>query len=157
MSGTRLDSVMAKIVISNLDYGEKCPSDLDCNNCGMCCRAVAPLLTTNEVLSGIYPMMLIDPPDDVKNAIPDAKWLIVMANSPYYGCPWLGEDNRCKHYNIRPLACRLFDCRTARNHPFPAIAKLRFGVCALDNEEKEKDEKAKAKAKKVHVVTTPDL
>lgn len=149
MSGTRIDSITAKLVVSNLDPDSPQPKDLDCSGCGLCCRGVSPLLTTNEVLSGIYPMSFIDVPPEIKDAVQDARWLVVMANSQYYGCPWLGEDNRCKHYNLRPLACRQFDCRTASNHPFPAIAKLRFGVCAKDKEERELNDRAKIKMKPV--------
>jgi Fe-S-cluster containining protein len=147
MSGARIDSIVAKLVISNLDPSIEAPKDLDCRNCGMCCKGVSPLLTTQEVLSGLYPMMFVNPPDDVKEKIPDAKWMIVMASNPYHGCPWLDENNRCRHYDLRPLACRQFDCRTATNQPFPTIAKLRFGICANDKEEKEKTEHAKKNSK----------
>lgn len=143
MGGARIDSIVAKLVISNLNPNNEQPKDLDCHNCGMCCIGVSPLLTTQEVLSGLYPMMFIEPPEDVKKAIPDAKWMIVMATNPYYGCPWLGDDKKCKHYEMRPLACRQFDCRTVTNQPFPTIAKLRFGKCATDKEEYEKTEHAK--------------
>lgn len=143
MTSSRIDSVVAKLIINNLDPNTPQPNDLDCSNCGFCCRGVGPCLTTQEVFSGIYPMSFMEVPADMKALVPDAKWLITMANNPYHGCPWLGEDNRCKHYDLRPLACRLFDCRTATNPPFPAFAKLRFGKCALDEKEKEMNKNAK--------------
>lgn len=93
-----------KVVSVERDIPE---SNVDCKSvsCTECCEKLSPFLTHDEWTSGKYIYTLLDVGVDTPTiAIPRNE----------RGCVYLDENKHCTIYNIRPLACRQFDCR--KNH-----------------------------------------
>lgn len=79
-------------------------SDVPCHsvNCTECCERLSPYLTPEEFASGKYIYSFIDSGGDKPTiAIPRTE----------QGCVYLDHNKRCTIYDIRPKACRQFDCR----------------------------------------------
>lgn len=80
-------------------------SDVPCNtiNCIDCCVKLSPYLTPDEFMSGLYIYTFLNTADPDKPAacIPRTE----------RGCIYLDDDKKCSIYNIRPRACKQFDCR----------------------------------------------
>ena len=78
-------------------------SEIDCLQCGNCCKTAPPLLL-NEDINRISKKLNLS----VKNfmqeyVVKDEDGDLVLNQSP---CPFLGSDNFCKIYEVRPNACR---------------------------------------------------
>ncbi|MGT2933316.1 YkgJ family cysteine cluster protein [Streptococcus catagoni] len=79
--------------------------EIDCTKCANCCKTLGPLFTEADVeriskhfrmkLSAFEDMYLEVDEDNDK----------VFKSMP---CPFLGEDNLCSIYDVRPKACREF-------------------------------------------------
>ncbi|EMC44468.1 YkgJ family cysteine cluster protein [Streptococcus mutans] len=79
--------------------------EIDCTKCANCCKILGPLFTESDIsriakhfrmrLSVFEDMYLRVDEDNDK----------VFKSMP---CPFLGEDNLCSIYDIRPKACREF-------------------------------------------------
>jgi len=92
-------------------------SNVPCGECRQCCIDLSPYLTPAEFESGKYIWTLIAGPDNTPCiAIPKLE----------SGCVYF-INNNCSIYDIRPLACRQFDCRKGHHPKFDAIAKRNFG------------------------------
>lgn len=80
-------------------------SEIDCTQCANCCKSLGPLFTESDIvrISKTFRMKVSvfentyltvdDDGDKVFNTMP---------------CPFLGEDNLCSIYDVRPKACREF-------------------------------------------------
>ncbi len=90
-------------------------SDVPCGTCVLCCQILSPYLTPEELNSGLYPISLVMPSNDVLAMDPDAGPVVTIFKNPDGGCS-LFKDGSCSIYDHRPLACRQFDCRK-RHHP----------------------------------------
>lgn len=79
--------------------------EIDCTACANCCRSLGPLFTEADitriakhfrmklpVFEGLY-LKVDEDGDKVFQSMP---------------CPFLGEDNLCSIYDVRPKACREF-------------------------------------------------
>ena len=76
-------------------------------NCTECCERLSPYLTEEEFASGKYIYTLVNTGGDVPAiAIPRTE----------HGCIYLDQNKQCTIYDIRPKACRQFDCRKG-HHP----------------------------------------
>lgn len=85
-------------------------SDVPCGTCADCCKKLSPYLTVEEFSSGnyAYTFLAVDGADVPVIAIPKS----VDGGCMYY------VDHKCSIYNIRPKACRQFDCRNPEtSHP----------------------------------------
>lgn len=80
-------------------------SDVPCHTikCTECCEKLSPFLTPEEFASGKYIYTLIDAGDTQKPAIAIPR--------TEHGCVYLDHNKQCAIYDIRPKACRQFDCR----------------------------------------------
>lgn len=85
-------------------------SNPDCKsvNCTECCERLSPFLTEQEFLSGKYIYTFLNVGDDRKPAIAIPR--------TERGCIYLDENKMCTIYDMRPLACRQFDCSKG-HHP----------------------------------------
>jgi Fe-S-cluster containining protein len=117
-------------VVGNLltiDNSEDVPSIVNCIGCAApCCSGpVAPVLSKKEVLSGKYPIKIVQVPKEVKHLHPGVVGLATLFVDPIKGCIWL-KDGLCTHYDERPMACRAFDCRKDKAELFREFVKKRF-------------------------------
>ena len=80
-------------------------SDVPCHekSCTECCERLSPYLTDEEFDSGKYIYTFLNVGDNEKPAI-----AIPRTDR---GCIYLDHNKKCTIYDIRPKACRQFDCR----------------------------------------------
>lgn len=85
---------------------------IDCLTCGNCCKSTGPLLIDRDIERiashlRIRPSQLVD---DYLRIDEDGDY--VMNSLP---CPFLGVDNYCSIYSVRPRACREFPHTDRKN------------------------------------------
>ena len=92
----------------NLDYlaeetHEEVFDEIDCLSCANCCKTTGPLFTDKDV-ERISKHLRMKPKDfESKFLQTDEDEDMVLKNLP---CHFLGEDNMCSIYDVRPKACR---------------------------------------------------
>jgi uncharacterized protein len=76
---------------------------INCLDCANCCRTLGPRITDADV-QRIAASLRIKPSGFVEN------YLVVDEDGDYIfrsmPCPFLGSDNYCSIYDVRPKACR---------------------------------------------------
>ncbi|MCB4985891.1 YkgJ family cysteine cluster protein [Streptococcus mutans] len=79
--------------------------EIDCTKCANCCKILGPLFTEADVsrIAKHFRMRLLVFEDMYLRVDEDNDK--VFKSIP---CPFLGEDNLCSIYDIRPKACREF-------------------------------------------------
>ena len=94
----------------NLDYlvreiHEKVFQEIDCTTCANCCKTLGPLWTEADIerVSKYLRMKISDFETSFLRVDEDGDK--VFQNMP---CPFLGADNLCSIYDVRPKACREF-------------------------------------------------
>ena len=76
---------------------------IDCLACANCCTSIPPIVNKTDV-ARISKHLSIKPADfETQYLVVDEDHDTVMNQSP---CPFLGEDNACAIYEVRPKACR---------------------------------------------------
>ncbi len=91
-----LDKIINKLHIEAFEI-------IDCLECANCCKSISPSVKDNDIQK-IAKSLKIKPSTVVsKYMYLDDEQDYVMNISP---CPFLMEDNYCKIYNSRPLACK---------------------------------------------------
>ena len=76
---------------------------IDCLRCANCCRTTPPRLTPADT-DRLARHLRLRPAEFAQRYLrTDADGDTVMAATP---CPFLGGDNHCAVYDVRPLACR---------------------------------------------------
>ncbi|MBC7555631.1 MAG: YkgJ family cysteine cluster protein [Chryseobacterium sp.] len=92
----------------NLDYiaeetHEEVFKEIDCLSCANCCKTTGPLFTEKDI-ERVSKYLRLKPKDfEAKFLQMDEDQDKVLQNLP---CWFLGEDNKCSIYEIRPKACR---------------------------------------------------
>ena len=92
----------------NLDYiseetHEEVFKEIDCLSCANCCKTTGPLFTEKDI-ERVSKYLRLKPKDfEAKFLQTDEDEDKVLKNLP---CWFLGEDNKCSIYEIRPKACR---------------------------------------------------
>ena len=77
----------------------------DCLKCGNCCKTTGPLFTDKDI-ERISKYLRLKPKGFINTYLKiDEDNDYVLQNVP---CHFLGEDNRCSIYEVRPKACREF-------------------------------------------------
>lgn len=86
-----------------VELHEEVFSETDCLQCANCCKTAGPLLLSTDIerISRHLRLKASVFTDTYLRKDEDGDW--VMRQLP---CPFLGEDNRCQIYDIRPKACR---------------------------------------------------
>ena len=88
-------------VVQTLD--EEVFDTLDCLECANCCKTISPIFTQKDV-ERIASGLSMKPGRFVSDYLHiDDEMDYVLNETP---CPFLGEDNYCSIYEIRPKACR---------------------------------------------------
>ena len=94
-------------VLDNLIHPlhEEVFSCTDCLECANCCTTTGPLFTDKDI-SRIAKHLRIKPSEFTEKYLRiDEEGDYVLQSAP---CPFLGEDNYCSIYDVRPKACREF-------------------------------------------------
>jgi len=85
------------------DVHTKIVERTDCLQCGNCCRSLGPRITDKDV-ERISKSLRMKQVDFIKNYLRrDEDDDMVFKTMP---CPFLGADNYCSVYDVRPKACR---------------------------------------------------
>lgn len=125
---SHLKSVKPKTLDSLFHEGhEKAFAHIDCLNCANCCKTTGPLFTTRDIdrLSKHF---------GLKSSAFTEKYLRIDEDGDHVlqqlPCPFLGEDNYCSVYEVRPKACREFP-HTDRNkmHQILSLTQKNVEVC----------------------------
>lgn len=77
----------------------------DCLQCANCCRTTGPLLLAADVSRLAKATRLSETAFISKYTRTDEDGDVVFSSMP---CPFLEADNRCRHYDDRPRACRRY-------------------------------------------------
>lgn len=80
-------------------------AEIDCLSCANCCKTTGPLFTQQDIdrLAKHFRMKAGDFMDQYLRTDEDGDW--VLKQTP---CPFLGSDNYCSVYEVRPKACRTY-------------------------------------------------
>ena len=131
------------------DYHEKVFEKVDCLTCANCCITTGPMLLDRDI-ERISKSLRMKPAVFEANYLrrdEDGDW--VFKTMP---CPFLGSDNYCLIYDIRPKACReyphtdsknmhkLFDITLTNSTICPAVAMILEELRVI-NPKKIKNEK----------------
>ncbi|MDA3905229.1 MAG: YkgJ family cysteine cluster protein [Bacteroidales bacterium] len=78
-------------------------SHIDCLDCANCCKSISPIVTDKDIQRiakhlRMRPSELVD-----AYLVLDKEHDYVFRQQP---CPFLGDDNYCSIYDVRPKACR---------------------------------------------------
>ena len=80
-------------------------SEFDCLQCASCCKNSSPVFNRTDI-SRIAAFLGTKPAElELRYLQADADGDFVPRTKP---CPFLGEDNRCDVYEVRPKSCRGF-------------------------------------------------
>ena len=98
-----------------------------CLDCANCCTTTGPLFTDKDI-SRISKYLRIKPSEFV------AKYLRIDEDRDYVlkslPCTFLGTDNYCSIYNVRPKACREFPhTDRIKQHQLLKLTKKNMEVC----------------------------
>ena len=114
------------VVITSVTSNEPI-SDVPCGTCTRCCELLAPMLSSEEITSGLYPLSLINPTEQQRKENPNSNIVVTLYRKPGGGCGMF-IDGRCSIYDIRPKACRQFDCRKGHYSELNEFAKEKFNL-----------------------------
>jgi Fe-S-cluster containining protein len=87
-----------------LELHQEAFSIVDCTKCANCCRTLHPIVT-DEDIARISAHLAMTDQDFISTYLERGKEgdRYRIKTSP---CPFLGDDNRCKIYDVRPEKCR---------------------------------------------------
>ncbi len=93
---------------ANLDYmmqeiHHSVFQEIDCLECGNCCRSLGPRLTARDIEKLAKPLQMKTNRIIEKYLMMDEDHDYVFKSMP---CPFLGSENFCAVYEYRPQACR---------------------------------------------------
>lgn len=116
----------------NLDYlmqelHDDAFSEIDCLKCANCCKTTGPLFT-NKDIERISKHLRLKPFDFIANYLRvDSDNDYVLQKVP---CAFLGADNYCSIYDVRPKACREYPHTNRRKfHQITNITLKNVPVC----------------------------
>lgn len=76
--------------------------EVDCLECANCCKSISPIVTDKDI-QRLAKHFRIKPADFVEKYLyMDDEMDYVYKETP---CPFLGDDNYCSVYEVRPKAC----------------------------------------------------
>lgn len=99
----------------------------DCLECGNCCRTTGPLFTTKDI-GRISRHLKMKPSEFIANYLrQDEDGDMVLQRVP---CAFLGADNYCAIYQVRPKACREFPHTDRRKfHQIQHLTLKNVAIC----------------------------
>jgi len=99
----------------------------DCLECANCCTTTGPMFTDKDI-SRIAKYLRIKPSEFTE------KYLRIDEDNDYVlqsvPCTFLGDDNRCSIYDVRPKACREFPhTDRVKQHQILNLTQKNVAVC----------------------------
>lgn len=99
----------------------------DCLECANCCTTTGPMFTDKDI-SRIAKHLRIKPSEFTE------KYLRIDEDNDYVlqsvPCTFLGDDNRCSIYDVRPKACREFPhTDRVKQHQILNLTQKNIAVC----------------------------
>jgi Fe-S-cluster containining protein len=95
---TNLDSLVHEL-------HEEVFEETDCLSCANCCKTTSPIFKQKDI-ERLAPSFKLKPGDFIQ------KYLFMDEDGDYVHkgppCPFLGQDNYCSVYEVRPDACRQY-------------------------------------------------
>jgi uncharacterized protein len=76
---------------------------INCLDCANCCRTLGPRITDTDVRRIAASLRIKPSAFTEKYLVVDEEGDYIFRSMP---CPFLGRDNYCSIYDVRPLACR---------------------------------------------------
>lgn len=101
--------------------------EFDCLECANCCKTTSPLFT-NKDIERIARHFRMRPAQFTEKYLRiDEDGDYVFQSSP---CPFLGEDNYCGIYEVRPKACREYPHTDRKKmHQILDLTKKNYSIC----------------------------
>ena len=116
----------------NFDYimreiHEEVFSKIDCLTCANCCKTTSPIITEKDI-ERIAKYLKIKPAVFIDQYLKkDTDMLWMFKETP---CIFLGEDNYCSIYEVRPKACREYPhLDRKKNHQLLNLHLKNTSVC----------------------------
>ncbi len=108
-------------------WDEEVFSEIDCLQCANCCKTTGPLFTNRDI-DRIAKYLRIKPQKFIE------QYLYVDEDDDYVlqklPCPFLGQDNYCSIYEVRPKACREFPHTNRKNfHQISHLTLKNVAIC----------------------------
>lgn len=102
-------------------------AEIDCLKCANCCKTTSPLLT-NVDIDRLAKGLRLKPSQVVEQFTKiDEDDDLVMNQTP---CPFLSDDNYCRVYDFRPIACRDYPHMRRKNMlGFLPLAQKNAPIC----------------------------
>ena len=106
---------------------EKAFKQIDCLDCGNCCKTTSPMLFEKDI-ERLSTRFKLKPGDFVTQYLEiDTDGLYAIKSAPF---PFLGDDNACSVYEDRPKACREYPHTNHRKmHTHLALAHHNIEIC----------------------------
>jgi len=105
----RLDRAVQKLPKSYSETAQKIHEEvfeeMDCLQCANCCKSIPPMLSKRDIKRIAKTLGVTVQAFSEKYTLVDEDGDTVMNASP---CPFLESDNKCRIYEDRPSACRLY-------------------------------------------------
>lgn len=100
---------------------------IDCLDCANCCKTTSPIFRDVDI-KRISKALKVKESQFIQNYLKmDEESDYVLKQSP---CAFLGSDNKCAIYDIRPLACREYPHTDRKNmHQILGITELNTLIC----------------------------
>lgn len=124
----RLKSVNPKKLDASFHHQhEEAFACIDCLQCANCCKTTGPLFTNRDIdrLARHFGIKAADFIEEYLRVDEDGDF--VLQSTP---CPFLGDDNYCSVYEVRPKACAEYP-HTDRNkmHQILELTRKNVEVC----------------------------
>ncbi len=108
-------------------WDEEVFSEIDCLQCANCCKTTGPLFTNRDI-DRIAKYLRLKPQKFIE------QYLYVDEDDDYVlqklPCPFLGQDNYCSIYEVRPKACREFPHTNRKNfHQISHLTLKNVAIC----------------------------
>jgi len=116
----KLDDIME-------DLHDKTFSEVDCLSCANCCKTTSPIITNLDI-KRISKYLKIKPTQFEQEYLRiDEDQDFVYKGAP---CPFLGDDNHCMIYDVRPKACAEYPhTNRKRFHQITRITLENVAIC----------------------------
>lgn len=102
-------------------------AEFDCLTCANCCKTTGPLFTDGDI-ERIARHLNMRPGSFTETYLRiDEDGDFVLQSVP---CTFLGEDNRCSIYDVRPKACREYPhTHQKRQHSILHLTEKNIAIC----------------------------
>ena len=101
-----------KVKVVTIEQGPRKPSP--CDGCpAPCCQGMfRPILNSEELMTRKFPTMFIDVPDWLKEKVPRAEKVAVLAFTEHSYCNYFDPaTHQCTIWPDSPKGCLAYDCR----------------------------------------------